>query len=259
MNLFAASLERIAGRWTDYLIVLNREDFQAALRLRLVPGERLHHMPGIGIDTTAYSRDAVPASAVAALRGDLGLAEDQPLFAMIAAFDRGKRHADALRAFAELSRSAPSAHLAFAGRGRRRLACEQLAARLGVADRVHFLGYRNDIPVLTRASVATLLPSEREGLPRSVMESLSLETPVIGSDARGISDLLADGSGLTCPVGDAAGLARHMEWILNHPHEAELMGRRGRDRLIAAGSDQASILSLHEELYSMALDGRREC
>src|SRR5438105_5018604 len=50
---------------------------------------------------------------------------------------------------------------------------------LGVADRVHFLGIRRDIPNLMRASVATLLPSEREGLPRSIMESLALAVPVI--------------------------------------------------------------------------------
>ena len=62
----------------------------------------------------------------------------------------------------------------------------KLARALGVADRVHFLGHRPDIPALVRASVAVLLPSEREGLPRSVMEALSLGVPVVGTRIRGI-------------------------------------------------------------------------
>ena len=58
------------------------------------------------------------------------------------------------------------------------------ADELRISDRVRFLGVRRDIPALVRASVALLLPSEQEGLPRSAMESLSLGVPVIGSRSR---------------------------------------------------------------------------
>jgi glycosyltransferase involved in cell wall biosynthesis len=132
-----------------------------------------------------------------------------------------------------------------------------LAARLGLTERVHFLGHRDDIPALIRASQATLLPSEREGLPRSIMESLCLEVPVIGSDIRGIRDLLADGAGLMYTVGDIKGLAAAMDWILGHPREAALMARRGREQLMAAGRSQADIINRHEELYAVALNRRQ--
>lgn len=52
-NLAYRCLERMAGRWTDGLIVLNDEDFEAARRLKIVPEGRLHLVPGIGVDTKA--------------------------------------------------------------------------------------------------------------------------------------------------------------------------------------------------------------
>ena len=146
---------------------------------------------------------------------------------MIAEFVPGKRHRDALAAFARLGR--PDVWLALAGTGPLVDEMKRRAAELGVADRVRFLGVRRDIPALVRASVAVLLPSEREGLPRSAMESMSLGVPVIGSRIRGTADLLEGGCGLLVPVGDSAALADALARILDHPEEAREMARRGRE------------------------------
>jgi glycosyltransferase involved in cell wall biosynthesis len=69
----------------------------------------------------------------------------------------------------------------------------QLAIDLGVADRIHFLGRRNDIPALMIAASVNILVSAQEGLPRSVMESLALDLPTIGTKIRSAQDLLAEG------------------------------------------------------------------
>lgn len=243
-------IERLAGRWTDYLVVINREDEQAAKTYHIVPSDRVWYMPGIGVNTAYYNRDAVTASELARVREELGVTKDAPLFLMVAEFSPGKRHRDALMAFARLKRA--NAHLAFAGPGPLMGKMQQLASNLGLNGRVHFLGFRRDIPVLMRASVATLLPSEREGLPRSVMESLLLEVPVIGTNIRGTRDLLAGGGGLMVEVGDVEELAKSMSWILDHPEEALAMGRQGRLQ-IETNYDQKHILTLHEALYAEAL------
>ena len=125
------------------------------------------------------------------------------------------------------------------------------AAELGVADRVHFLGVRRDIPALVRASVAVLLPSEQEGLPRSAMESMSLGVPVVGSCIRGTADLLEGGGGVLVPVGDLGALTDALARILDHPEEAREMGRRGRERV--ASCHLGTIITLHDALYEEAL------
>lgn len=237
--------------WTDRLIVINEEDQHAARRWRLVPPSKLRYVPGIGIHTVQWRPEAVSETAVAQVRASLGLTPQDVLLLMVAEFTPGKRHHDAVEALARLGR--PDVHLAFAGTGPTLERIRAHVARLGLQGRVHFLGFRDDIPVLMRAAVATLMPSEREGLNRSVMESLALEVPVIGSDARGVRDLLQDGCGLVVPVGDVEALAKAMSWVLDHPEQAREMARRGRQRVVDS-HDIRLILKLHEDIYSDLLE-----
>jgi lipopolysaccharide/colanic/teichoic acid biosynthesis glycosyltransferase len=102
-----------------------------------------------------------------------------------------------------------------------------------------------------------VLVSEQEGLPRSVLEALCLETPVIGSDIRGTRELLEDGAGWLVPVGDADQLARAMSEVIASPDEARARGRRGRQKVLE-GYDQESILRCHECLYARLLESTSE-
>ncbi len=242
-------LEKLAGRWTDYLVVINREDEEAAKRYRIVPPERVRYMPGIGVDVEHYSPNAVLEDGVLRVRQELRLPLGTPLFLSVAEFIHRKRHRDILRAFAQLAR--PQAHLAFAGDGPLMEEMQRLASDLGIHNQVHFLGFRQDVATLIRASVATLLASQQEGLPRSVMESLCLKIPVIGTEIRGIQDLLEGGCGLLVKVGDVEGLAQAMAWVLDHPEDAQIMGKRGGERMVAC--DLRHILELHETLYTEIL------
>jgi glycosyltransferase involved in cell wall biosynthesis len=241
------ALETLAARWTDYLVVINREDEHSARRL--LPWERVQYMPGIGVDLDRYGPAAVTDAEVARVRRDLGVGPETHVFLVIAEFIPRKRHRDALVAFARLDR--PDARLVLAGAGPLLDEVRQQAAQLGIADRVSFLGVRSDIPALVRASVAVVLASEQEGLPRSVMEALSLGVPVIGTRIRGTADLLQGECGLLVPVGDTEALAGAMRTMLDHPDAARDMARRGRARM--AEYDVRIILALHESLYERAL------
>lgn len=240
-------LEQLAGRWTDYLVVINRED-EAAAR-RMLSAERVRYMPGIGVDLERYAPAAVSDTDVSRVREELALGPGARLFLMIAEFIPRKRHRDALTAFARLDH--PDARLAFAGTGPLLDEMKRRAVEVSVADRVHFLGNRRDIPALVRASVAVLLPSEQEGLPRSAMESMSLGVPVVGSRIRGTADLLEGGGGVLVPVGDVGALTDALARILDHPEEAREMGRRGRERV--ASCHLGTIITLHDALYEEAL------
>lgn len=264
-NAVFLNLEKLAGNWTDYLVTINHQDKQAAIANRLVPPDRCRYMPGIGVDLGYYNRDVVPDAAVAQVRAELGIAPDSQLLLSVAEFTPRKRHVDAIVAFAKLVRGAsPSesrsdVRLAFAGSGPLMDSMQQLADRLGVADRIHFLGNRQDIPVLMKAASANILVSEQEGLPRSVLESLALGTPTIGTKIRGTQDLLADGCGLLVDVGDVDGLAAAMTVVLDRPEEAANMSKLGSERISTYNLD--AIVRLHEQLYAEAVNegiGNRE-
>lgn len=252
-NLVFLALEKLAGRWTDYLVVINREDEAAARRYRIVPAERVRYMPGIGIDLNQYNPEQVSKEEISRVREELRLEDDHKLFLMVAAFDPGKRHRDAIQALSLLGDE--RVVLAFAGEGPLRPQIEELARRVGVLGQVRFLGFRKDIPALIRASLATMLTSEREGLPRAIMESMALGVPVIGADARGTRDLLESGAGVIVPVGDPIALAEAMRRLIENPEEGHKMGKRGLEAIRAY--DLTNILRLHMELYEEVLGEKR--
>lgn len=248
-NAIFLTLEKLAGKWTDHLIVINHEDEKAALGHGLVRKERVHYMPGIGIDLNNYASMEIDPRIFAAVRSELAMEPGQFLFLTIASFDPGKRHRDLLHATALLCRN--DFVLAFAGTGPLQASCLQLAHRLGIEKKVRFLGFRDDIPALLHMSLATILPSEREGLPRSVMESMAAGIPVIGANARGIRDLLAGGSGIIVPVGSPEALAQAMGYLLDKPARARQLGEQGKSCI--QQYDIHHILDLHDKLYSHAL------
>ncbi len=249
-NAAFLTLEKLGGKWTDYLVTINQDDEAAVKQHQIVPPGSALYMPGIGVDLDYYNSQMVSDSALAAVRTELGITEKMPLLLSVAEFTPRKRHQDTIAALVKLNR--PEVHLAIAGDGILMPQMKQLAIDLGVADRVHFLGRRGDIPVLMKAAIANILVSNQEGLPRSVMESLALYLPTIGTKIRGTQSLLADDCGLLVDVGDITGLAAAIAWIIDRPEAAQAMAKRGREHLNTY--DLPSIIQLHEQLYAQALD-----
>ena len=216
-NSVFAALERLAGDWTDHTITINQEDYEAAIALKIAPKERLSLLPGIGLDFARYSSSAVEVADAKKFHTELKLGKDDELFLMAAEFIPRKRHQDALHALARTGRR--DFCLAFAGTGPLEGAMKRLASKLGLESRVHFLGERTDVPLLMLSSRATILPSVQEGLSRSVMESICLGIPVLGSDVRGIRELVTTPSrGTLFPVGSPAALAAAMILSVEEPN-----------------------------------------
>jgi glycosyltransferase involved in cell wall biosynthesis len=243
------ALETLAGSWCDRLVVINQDDQKAALKEGLVQPDQLYYMPGIGLDLSHYSGQSLSETERNQIRQELGLQQEDVLFLAIAELIPRKRHADILQAIAQLQE--PQIHLAVAGDGPLAQSLRDLSQQLGLAHQVHFLGFRSDIPQLMSASRASMLVSEQEGLPRSVMESLAMGLAVIGSRIRGTEDLLANGGGRLVEMGDVSGIAQAMKWMLDHPDEAAQMGQQGRQQV--SPYDISNILALHDALYADVL------
>jgi glycosyltransferase involved in cell wall biosynthesis len=215
-NIVYVGVERIARPWTDHTVVINRADYDLAVAAKIAEKGRLSLFPGIGLDFSLYSRENVDVSAIKNVRADLMLEKNDEIFLMVGEFNPGKRHRDALAALAATGRK--NFHLVFAGTGPLEDSMKQLAFQMGLVTRTHFLGQRTDVPLLMLSARATVLPSEREGLNRSVMESICLGIPVLGADARGIRDLITDPSrGALFPVGKPASLAASMILAVDDP------------------------------------------
>ena len=248
-NAVFIAAEKLAGRWTDELVVINSDDLRAARRYRFVEPSHLRLIHGIGVDTERFNPANIPPGAIGAVRSELGI-EDSPLVVMVAEFTPNKHHDRVLEA---LSLTRSGVHLAFAGEGPTMHESRERASRLGLQNRTHFLGYRTDVPTLIAASMATVLFSAREGLPRSSMESLAMAVPVVGADIRGLRDLLADGCGVLVSAGDTGALALAIDRLVEDPATARQMGLLGRRKMEGDYSLRA-VIAEHECLYADALE-----
>lgn len=249
-NFIFKMLERIAAPWCDVLVTINQEDYQAAIKNKF--NTRVEYMQGIGVDTDLYNRQSITQEQIHVVRASLNLKPTDVLFLMIAEFIPRKRHIDVLLALKQLDKKI---HIIFAGIGVLQSEIQALAKKIDLDERVHFLGFRRDIPVLIMASRAVILPSLHEGLPRALLESMSLGIPIIGSNIRGVVELADDGCGLLHNVGNVEQLAHAVKLLADDINLAQDMGKNAKNKII--NYDISQIIKKHDELYSSLLTQER--
>ena len=119
-------------------------------------------------------------------------------------------------------------HLAVAG-STERSPYPGLATQLGIEDRVHFLGFRRDIPDLTRAADFFTLPSRRDSCPLVHLEAMASGLPTIVSNRVGTASLVRDAGFVIEAPDDTPALVQAMRYMVSHPEERAQMGARARE------------------------------
>ncbi|MBW4092448.1 MAG: glycosyltransferase family 4 protein [Proteobacteria bacterium] len=183
----------------------------------------------------------------AALRARLHLAADGVLVAAIGSLIARKGHDVLLRALALLP--AGAARLCIAGDGPERAALERLAAELGVAAQVDFLGYCADPGPVYRAADIVALASRGEALPLVLLEAGCLARPVVATDVGGVGEAVADGiTGLLAPSDDPPALAAALARLVADPEARRRMGAAGQAR-VAGGFSLAQMTAGFLDVY----------
>ena len=164
------------------------------------------------------------------LRAELGLEPHDRLLLAVGNLYPVKGHRYAVEALA-LLQTRPLVHLAIAGRGAAEDALRTQARDLGVADRVHLLGLREDIPNLLAGADVFILPSLSEGLPLALLEAMNAACAIVASDVGDVRAVLDDGrAGVLVPPGDAGALASAVDGLLGAPERARELGASARYR-----------------------------
>ena len=149
------------------------------------------------------------------VRAQLGLRPGTPLAANVAALVDHKDQRTLIRAAGHARAARPDLHWVIAGDGELRGSLTAEIARLGLADRVHLLGYVEAADALIRESDVFVMSSREEGLGSVILNALALGKPVVATAAGGIPEILP--SEALVPVGDAVGLAGKVVDALSHP------------------------------------------
>lgn len=162
----------------------------------------------------------------------LGLPEDENLcFVTLVANLRHevKNQPMFIRAAKRLSAKIPEAHFVLAGEGELRESLENLAAELGVRDRVHFTGRCEIVPELLAISFAGVLTSFNEGFSNSILEYMAARLPVVATNVGGAAEAIRDGqTGFLVASDDDESFARRLIELFEDREKASEFGRCGR-------------------------------
>ena len=204
----------------------------------------------IDVIYNAVEPERFDVPAPAGLRSELGGSDERSVVLTIARLHDQKGH----RFLLEAARDVTDAVFVFAGDGPERPALERQARELGVADRVRFLGHREDIPQLLAACDVFALPSLYEGSPLAVLEAMAARRPVIASAIGGSSELIEDGvDGLLVPPGDAAALAAALRRLDGDEELRASLAERGRARVerdFTTAATTARVTGVYEDLLA---------
>ena len=210
----------------DYLIAVSAGVKDALIGQGIDPEkiEVLYH----GIDLEQY----VAPLDTAAAKARLGLPVGARTVGVVASLIPRKGHRFLLEALKNMEATTGPVHALFAGEGALDAELRGQVAEMGMGERVHFLGFRRDIPQIVCALDAFVLPSLKEGLSIAVMEAMALEKPVICSRIAGLPEVVRDGqTGFLVPPGDSAALQNALEKLFADENLRAQLGHNARQFL----------------------------
>jgi glycosyltransferase involved in cell wall biosynthesis len=247
------ALERCAARFSDLELYQSKEDLEWARRENVVPSAK-SLLLGNGVNVSHFDPSAVTRDDVARLRRELGISESAVVVGTVARLVVEKGYRELFAAAASVRAALPEIRFLAVGPSDPDKKDAIGAGEIERAGRdVIFAGHRLNIPELLAAMDVFVLPSWREGVPRSAIEAAAMERPLILTDIRGCREVARDGiEGLLVPARDSHRLAGAIERLVRNPELRKQIGKAARARVLDR-FDEQKVLDLIVSQYRLLL------
>lgn len=243
-------LNRTLTRITDGFIAVADSHAEYLRKVERFPSNRVFTIRN-GIDANRFYENA---EARQTARAELGIAQDAPVFGIVAALRPEKNHVMFLRTARAIVEFHPESRFLIIGDGPERAKIEDLVQRLEFKSQIMLLGTRRDTPELINAMDAFVLCSHNEASPVSILEALACEVPVIATNVGSIREAVIENeTGFLVDVDDDRVMIERMLSLLDDPALRGKMGAAGR-QLVQRNASLESMIAGYTELIESCYD-----
>ena len=202
-------IEKICSKYCDYLITINKEDFERAKTFHC---KNVRYIPGVGVDTKRIQECAIDKKAY---KESIGVPSDKIMILSLGELIDRKNHSVIIKALGKLQNK--DLYYVICGKGPLREKLEKLAKKNKIENNVIFLGFRKDIPELCNTADIGAFPSKIEGLGLAGIEIMAAGVPLVSSNVHGILDYVIDGkTGFACSPCDAPTFAKAISKLVGN-------------------------------------------
>jgi glycosyltransferase involved in cell wall biosynthesis len=220
-------LERIVGKFSNKIIIVNDQDFQYASKKRIAPFSRLTKISN-GIDLNGYEIKVD----VVKKRRELNINAQHHIVGFVGRLWEQKAPHDFISAIPIVLEKISNVVFLIIGDGHLRSSLETLVQKLLIQDHIQFLGWRNDVPEILKILDVFVQTSLWEGLSLSILEAMAAGKPIIATNIKGNNELVVNGiTGYLVPPNNPEMVAYHIIRLLQDNKLAEDMGKLGRKRV----------------------------
>jgi len=230
---FFIFVEKIAALCSDLIFSQNKEDIKTAIKEKICSSPKIQYL-GNGICLQRFNPERFSKEFIDKKKKELNIKPDFKLIGIVGRLVKEKGYLELFEAFKNLIKKFPNTILLVAGPiepEKKDAINPDIVKDYGIEKNVLFLGLREDIDEIYPLMDIFVLPSWREGFPRSVIEASAMERAVIATNIRGCREAVDDGiTGILVLVKNPEKLAEAIIYLLQNPQIAKKMGEEGRKK-----------------------------
>ncbi len=246
-------LYRVGFRCANKIIFQNPDDLE--YMARLLDRNKTVVVKGTGVDTDFFSSGKVNGKEQDNLRQEFSIKKDTVVITFIGRLLWHKGIGELMEAAQELTAKYDNMVFLVVGwidQGNPACVTKKFIDALGENRRIIFTGQRDDVREILSLTDVFVLPSYREGTPRTVLEAMSMGVPIITTNVPGCSQTVEEGrNGVLVPVKDSRALSAAIEKLTGDGKLRDEMGKAGREKVVAEFSDNVvveKIFNIYKEL-----------
>lgn len=245
---FQQAADRLLAPYTDLAIAVSASTAEFTIRARKVPAEKTRVLY-LGAPLEEFGRARSPQE-IAEARAALGMAPGTFAVGTVTRLMPAKGNCHLVDAVRPIVDQIPVAHVYIAGEGELQGVLQTQAQSLGVADRVHFLGFQRDVARVLSALDVVVFPSLWEGTPLTSFEALAMGKPIVSTDADGLREILRDGvDAVMVPKASGRALADAVVALARDPGRRAALGAEAQRT--SRRYDIAAYVRKMERLYEL--------